>query len=288
MPVRPGSRARSSSVVAADAEGGRWQGPAETSPVPWPCVGALPADAVLRAHALGADGVAVAPCAPSCAHRLSLDGLVARAAFLRAFLASIGLAGRMAMLEASEDAMGAFVDAVRGLGPTGLRMAPPSRTPALLRGLAARRAAPALVPVPAAAVPLGRIRLKDPAACTLCRACADRCPMGALTLRQEGSVRALAFAHAVCSGCADCAPACPEKILTVEPSCDVAALAAPPVVLARSAVVRCARCAAEIGPAAMLQRVHALLRGGGVHAAATPTLCPACRLLGAGPPGRSA
>lgn len=260
--------------VFNDEEGGT----PEALPLPWPCTGALSVDVVLRALALGADGVVVAPCAPGCAHRLPVDDLVVRAAFLRAFLGTIGLEGRFALLDGRPEHLEDFVASVRALGPSRLRIAPPPRPPALLRRMAAWCAPSGPAQMVAAAFPLGLVRLTDASACTLCGACADRCPMRALTMRQEGSVRALAFAHAVCSGCADCVPACPEKILSVEASCDVTALAAPPVVLARSPLVRCARCAAEVGPAAMIRRVHALLGRRAADAAGHPALCPQCRV----------
>jgi len=68
----------------------------------------------------------------------------------------------------------------------------------------------------------------------------------------------------------------------VESSCDVAALAVPLVALTRSAVVRCARCGVEIGPAAMLERVQALLGNRGVSMMAAFPLCSSCRLRDAG------
>ncbi|MFA4964850.1 MAG: 4Fe-4S dicluster domain-containing protein [Thermoleophilia bacterium] len=46
-----------------------------------------------------------------------------------------------------------------------------------------------------------------PEECTLCEACLDACPRGAITLRETAEVDA-----ALCTGCGACENACPSSV----------------------------------------------------------------------------
>jgi ferredoxin len=49
--------------------------------------------------------------------------------------------------------------------------------------------------------------------CTLCEACLDACPRGAITLRETPEVDA-----ALCTGCGACENACPNDVFELAPS----------------------------------------------------------------------
>jgi len=68
----------------------------------------------------------------------------------------------------------------------------------------------------AAERPVGRITI-DPQRCTLCGACAERCPQGALVLEGGFDQLRIAFDGALCTACGMCL-VCPEQALHLETS----------------------------------------------------------------------
>lgn len=57
-----------------------------------------------------------------------------------------------------------------------------------------------------------------PETCTLCGACTERCPFGALTIHEGGGGdHELVLASATCRGCGLCATGCPEEAIAMEP-----------------------------------------------------------------------
>jgi formate hydrogenlyase subunit 6/NADH:ubiquinone oxidoreductase subunit I len=120
----------------------------------------------------------------------------------------------------------------------------------------------------AAERPVGRITI-DPQRCTLCGACAERCPQGALVLEGGFDQLRIAFDGALCTACGMCL-VCPEQALHLETS---ERQPSPPSVLVADKMVRCSRCGLEVGPARLLAKV---LQSAGASA---PALCPRCRML---------
>ncbi|MEK7860964.1 MAG: 4Fe-4S binding protein, partial [Chloroflexota bacterium] len=67
------------------------------------------------------------------------------------------------------------------------------------------------------ASPLGMVLVRREG-CTLCGACAEVCPTGALALADEGASLTLTFDPRRCTACQLCVPRCPEgpAVLRVE------------------------------------------------------------------------
>ncbi|MEO8655006.1 MAG: 4Fe-4S binding protein, partial [Ramlibacter sp.] len=87
----------------------------------------------------------------------------------------------------------------------------------------------------------GAVRVRRPA-CTLCRACANVCPTGALQGDSHFASR-LTFRESACVQCGLCVSVCPEHALALQPRAAAfsgSALGA--TVLAQDAMVRCTQC----------------------------------------------
>ncbi len=114
----------------------------------------------------------------------------------------------------------------------------------------------------------------DADACSLCEACARRCPKGALRRALEGEIAALYFDAVRCDGCGGaprCQRLCPETALQVAP----AAAAAPgEILLVRGAMQRCSHCGELFAP---VRRIAAAAKKGAATAEMFQEMCPLCR-----------
>jgi formate hydrogenlyase subunit 6/NADH:ubiquinone oxidoreductase subunit I len=109
--------------------------------------------------------------------------------------------------------------------------------------------------------------------CTLCGACANACPTGALRFDEATSETALRFTAAACVACKRCVAVCPEEALAVSPGIDAARLVRGTLELAQAAVERCRSCGAELPPGPMRRRLRELVPR---YADAPVDLCAGC------------
>ena len=120
----------------------------------------------------------------------------------------------------------------------------------------------------------------DPAACTLCMACAVACPSGALSA--GGDAPRLTFIESRCHQCGLCRDACPEGAIRLLPRilCDPAAVDAP-AVLREAEPFRCVVCGAPFATQAMIDRMQDKLTGHWMYAGERQLrrlrMCRTCR-----------
>jgi ferredoxin len=121
------------------------------------------------------------------------------------------------------------------------------------------------VPVPSAEA-TGLTDMKVAESCTLCNACVEACPHGALAIQ----VNELIFQPEKCTGCGDCVQICPEHAIALSEIDESITLHARTVY--KDEMVRCAKCNTPYASVKMLRKVSEML-----HGEAVPKLCPNCR-----------
>ncbi len=137
-----------------------------------------------------------------------------------------------------------------------------------------------VVSLPAGA-PLGAVEI-DAQRCTLCLACVNACPTGALNDSPEEPV--LRFTEDACVQCGLCAATCPEKVITLVPRIDFGAANAPARVLKREEPFTCIGCGKPFGVKSTIERVSAKLAGqhwmypGGSKRLDLIKMCDTCRI----------
>jgi len=264
-----------------------------------PCIGALSAWLLLRCFDLGADGVAVLPCGPGCRHACDLERFKRAFRFVQALLVRIGIeAGRLqTFLTLDVESPGlvaglqGFVREVKAMGPHILRGqevdGPRLSLIDLLKDLSRRFHLDRMAPLTGEEVTFGVVEVVG--GCTLCGACPDRCPTGALVMHEGSEASKLTFDHARCVACEACVKVCPEKVLRMERILDFARLTTPSV-LAEDRMVRCRRCGKVIAPQGMVRKVqHLLSESSNLRSQISEAprlqaldlkLCPSCRMFG--------
>lgn len=143
---------------------------------------------------------------------------------------------------------------------------------ALLRIARTQPGRPAVLPAGAG---FGALRV-NANACTLCLACVNACPTGALTGRRTGIVQRLMLGEASCIQCGLCTAACPEHAMVLTTRVTIAGWTGAPTELAQDTMVRCDRCRAPFITSRLQDRVSTLARSASGPAAATAT-CSGCR-----------
>lgn len=259
-----------------------------------PCMGALSPWLLLRSLDLGATGVGVIPCNPICHDRCQPGRWQPIIRFVRALLVKLGIEPeRIEAFSSSEDGpqssadfLQAFVEKVKQIGPTRLRDRRGSGKQlnliALLKDLRDRLNLDG-TSLSGDEVPFGIVRVNtDDKTCTLCGACPDRCPTGAITL-QEGPSSQLLFDHSRCIACGACVKVCPEQVLRLEKKLDFSRLGVK-TVLAEDRMAHCQSCGKEIAPLAMMRKIQDQLgRKKGNTSVGLAEFCPDCRIFGSPP-----
>lgn len=113
----------------------------------------------------------------------------------------------------------------------------------------------------------GRITI-DSARCTLCGACADRCPEGALALAGAPYALQILFDTTRCTACEACL-ICPEQALHLE-LLEERPTQGTPTILVEDTMLRCSRCGGEVGPARLIAKILK---------SPQELLCPTCRIM---------
>lgn len=118
----------------------------------------------------------------------------------------------------------------------------------------------------------------DARACTLCLACANACPTGALAGSLTGAMQRLMLRESACVQCGLCAAACPEHAVALVKRVTVSAWRDPPKELAQDPMVRCSECRTPFATRRVQQRASALAPGRAArHPQGPGALCAACR-----------
>lgn len=252
-----------------------------------PCIGALSPWLLLRAFDLGVEGVAIIPCSSTCRHRCKPERWQHVVRFVQALLVKLGMESETVRLFCSPfegarslgDLLGDFLDEVKGKGPSKLRNGQGREKKLTLLSLLkdfGRRFGLDGTRLAGDEIPFGIVTVETgDNVCTLCGACPDRCPTGAISLKEEADLSQLLFSHSRCIGCGTCIKICPEQVLRVERALDFSRLTET-VVLAEGQTVRCERCGASIAPEGLVTKVQHLLG----PQAPDLRLCPSCRLWG--------
>ena len=257
-----------------------------------PCIGALSPWLLLRSFDLGADGVAIVPCSPSCRHRCEVERWKQTVRFVQALLVKLGMDSiRIRVFpvvgegaEPLANLFGAFLEKVKEIGPSklcnGRGKEEKLSLVALLHDLGKRFNINGSG-LSGAEIPFGIVRVRPgDKACTLCGACPDQCPTGAISLWEGADLSQLLFDHSHCIVCEACVKVCPEQVLWMEKTLDFSRLGET-TVLAEDRMARCQRCGKGIAPLTMMRKIQDQLAG---KKAATPSglgeFCPDCRIFG--------
>jgi ferredoxin len=232
-------------------------------------IGHVGLELLLAAVAFGAGRIAVV-CRPQNPARIrkAVEGQVQMAA---AILKGLGMPGDVIRLSdkvngGAEDATTAPCRPVLAPARYALSSAPDRRTGIRLavQSLYDRSGTgePRL-PMPEGS-PFGNLAV-DPAACTLCMACAVACPAGALSAGRD--TPRLAFIESRCHQCGLCMDACPEHAMRLVPRilCDAATVNAP-AVLREAEPFRCVVCGLPFATQAMIDRMQNKLAGHWMYA----------------------
>lgn len=242
-------------------------------------------DLVSACLAWGADVALLVSARP----KHDLAGLDGTLALLRALTGPMGLPDTALRLIAADDP--ADLDqALREGAPQPPRRASQFLPPGDKRGLliAALTELNRVAPAPQQAIaldkgaPFGAVTV-DPAACTLCMACAGACPANALIDNPETPM--LRFTESACLQCGICAATCPEQAITLTPRLDFAMWDQPRRILHEEEPFCCTECGKGFGTRSGIERViarlsdHWMFSGSrGEAGRAMLTLCEDCRV----------
>ena len=285
------------SYAAADLAGTtRLEMPSEFTLLRVMCTGRVDPLHLLRALAMGADGVLVSGCHPGDCHYTS-GNLHARRRvdFVRTVLEQLGLAERLEMVHISaaegrrfQKVMTSFAAKIRGLGPSPVgknqTVRPDGGKRNALRELLAGIVADLEVKLPKDAwipeelVPEGYSEpCYDASLCTGCGACYQACPVDNIELRDGDGERSIAHFHSRCVGCRSCEEVCPEHAVEVRPRFDLQAFLSGRRHHAVQLELRlCRECGAPVAPTNQLERAAERTREQGVQVTPSDT-CDACR-----------
>lgn len=180
-----------------------------------------------------------------------------------------------------------------------LRAAPTGRTterPASLEPRGAKRgvletmvrelhqAAPTPVAVVALdkGAPFGGVTV-DVAGCTLCHACVNACPTGALGDNPDKPM--LRFSESLCVQCGLCQSTCPEKVIRIEPRLDFEAWTAGRATLKEEEPYPCIACGKLFGSRSTVEKVvsklqdkHWMFSGANAKRIDVVRMCDDCRV----------
>ncbi|HYD31904.1 MAG TPA: 4Fe-4S binding protein [Azospirillaceae bacterium] len=236
--------------------------PARVIPLALDAVSQFGLEAVMAAFAYGAAELRVLADPrwqdgrPALAETLALSGVI---------LDGLGFgADRVGVIETADpDALGAaLADLPPRDGVSGASFLPLGDKRALARlALGALHEAAVepsdILELPAGA-PFGGL-VVDTQGCTLCLACAQVCPTGALTTGTERPE--LRFTEAACVQCGLCRATCPEKVIALAPRLNFGDDARRPLLVKEEEPALCIRCGKPFGTRASIDRIVEKLAG---------------------------
>ena len=130
--------------------------------------------------------------------------------------------------------------------------------------------------------PFGGVTL-DVDGCTLCHACVNACPTGALG--DNPDVPMLRFSESLCVQCGLCQSTCPEKVIRIEPRLDFDAWASGHKVLKEEEPYPCIACNKPFGSRSAVERIvgklqdkHWMFSGANAKRIDVVRMCDTCRV----------
>jgi ferredoxin len=257
-----------------------------------PCIGALSPWLLLRSLDLGADSVAVIPCTSNCRHRCEPERWLRAVRFVQSLLAKLGMERERVRTfpfsgeqpQTYVECLRAFVEQLREFGPSALcngkEKVKRLDLVTLLKDLGERFNLDGTC-LTGDEVPFGAVRIDlGDSSCTLCGACPDSCPTGAITLKEGAGLSQLLFDHSRCVACGACVKVCPEQVLQMERMLDFSGLGVK-TILAEDRMAHCRNCGKEIAPLAMMRKIRDQLgRKKGDTPVGLAEFCPDCRIFG--------
>lgn len=130
--------------------------------------------------------------------------------------------------------------------------------------------------------PFGGVTL-DVEGCTLCHACVNACPTGALG--DNPDMPMLRFSESLCVQCGLCQSTCPEKVIHIEPRLDFDAWAAGHKVLKEEEPYPCIACNKLFGSRSAVERIigklqdkHWMFSGANSKRIDVVRMCDTCRI----------
>ena len=257
-----------------------------------PCIGALSSRLVLQSFLLGAGGIAIIPCRSTCRHHCRPERWQRAVRFVCTLLIKLGVEPERVQVfsmfddgpQSLADLLGAFIEKIKEISATRLRDGQGGENKltleALLKDLWQRSNHVEGSRLSGPEIPFGIVRVQDGCkTCTLCGACPDRCPTGAIILREEADLSQLLFSHSRCVGCGACVEVCPEQVLKMERTLDFSRLGEA-TVLAEDRIARCRSCGKGIAPLTMVRKIQnqVVMRKVG-NPTALAEFCPNCRIF---------
>jgi len=122
----------------------------------------------------------------------------------------------------------------------------------------------------------GRVTIDDEK-CIACGACAETCPTGAISIKDDENIRTISHCHQVCVACKKCEASCDDKAIKVEVELDLKDFIAGNLKKKKRAELRlCKECKKPVGPIASIARIEEKLKAEGIELSELD-YCQKCR-----------
>jgi heterodisulfide reductase subunit A-like polyferredoxin/coenzyme F420-reducing hydrogenase delta subunit len=233
-------------------------------PLVVPCLGAVGEEHILKAFHLGAEGIILLG-GHDCEN--GVDGPTPAYRFAESALEALGLHGRLEFIKSEEEVAGRITAFVRGLSPSPIKEVRSGEVTgadkrdllvALMKDLSAATGKTPSMIIQHPEFPFATLAVGDD--CTLCAACSNMCPTGALS-REDSDLH---FRYGRCIACGMCAEACPEGVLSMEKVLDF-----PRLVSGRSEglfsapMTKCSQCGRPFAAEAMVRSARERIKEAG-------------------------
>ena len=111
----------------------------------------------------------------------------------------------------------------------------------------------------------GRITIDDEK-CIACGACAETCPTGAISIKDEENIRTISHCHQICVACKRCEASCDDKAIKVEVELDVKDFLSGNLQKKKRAELKlCKECKKPVGPIASIAKIEEKLKKEGIE-----------------------
>ena len=122
----------------------------------------------------------------------------------------------------------------------------------------------------------GRVTIDDEK-CIACGACAETCPTGAISIKDEENVRTISHCHQICVACKRCEASCDDKAIKVEVELDLKDFIDENSKKKKRAELKlCKECKNPVGPIASIARIEEKLKTEGIELSELD-YCQKCR-----------